>query len=471
MQRVVWQYGMERMGPLDAERVPESPLPSSPVDPLFAGLPIMGAPEPVFAEPPVLLRARMLSLPAEFREAPQNDLAGYQHVFVQDAVNAEALVERLRNEPGVVYAEVQPRPVPAYMVDESRRRRARGTVADVAGFTLAPSSTPDYSALQGYLDDAPAGIGARRVASIDGADGAGVGVADIESGWNFLHEDLTENHGGVVYGVNGDSKDHGTAVLGIVGGDRNGFGVEGVAPGAHCSAYSAEYDSIRGKWNAAEAIRRAADRLSAGDVILLEMHAPGPNATGDWQAGFIAIEYWQPEFAAIRYAVARGVHVVEAAGNGGENLDAPEYRDRFDRSARDSGAILVGGGASSLQPDARERIWWSNYGSRLDLQGWGEDIVTTGGRESPSYRDLRDDPDPSRCYTQSFGGTSGASPIVVGSVAVVVGCARAAGVPEPSPREMRELLVATGTPQGPNAAQERIGPLPNLPAALQKLGV
>jgi hypothetical protein len=256
--------------------------------------------------------------------------------------------------------------------------------------------------------------------------GDGVTIIDIESGWNFYHEDLMTHQIGVIWGIN-ENSDHGTAVLGIYSGDDNDTGVKGIVPNSIAGAVSATYDWVEKKWNAADAIYRAANRLRPGDVILLEMHAPGPNASEGGQQGFIPIEYWQPEFAAIRYAVSRGINVVEAGGNGGEDLDDAVYQGRFNRSHRDSGAIVVGGGSSALQSDARSRIWWSNYGSRLDVLGWGEDIVTTGGRQGTNYHDLVDHEDPSRCYTQSFGGTSGASPIVVGAVAAITACLKGAG--------------------------------------------
>ncbi len=473
MYRVIWQYGTDRMGPLDSDLVPARPLALAAGDSLFADLPLVGEAEPVFPRPPLALRADLVAMPESFRQDPLNDLAGYHHAFVEGLEEANRLRERLLNEPDVVYAEIQGRPEPPFIVDEARHKRARIAETRVEALSLHPAPTSGYEDLQVYLNAAPAGIDAKFAWLRPGGRGQDVTIVDIESGWNFGHEDLKEKQIGVIHGINTDS-DHGTAVLGIYSGDHNAFGVTGIAANAIAAAASATYDFVHGKWNAEAAVMYAADRLRPGDVVLLEMHAPGPNATGQGQTGFIPVEYWQSEFAAIQYAVQRGVNVVEAGGNGGEDLDDPVYDDRFSRSNRDSGAILVGGGSSAFQADARSRIWWSNYGSRLDVQGWGEDIVTTGGRSRPTYHDLLDHADPSRCYTKSFGGTSGASPIVVGAVACITGCLRAADKPVLSPGEMRRLLTETGTPQtdgGDGAASQHIGPLPDLKAALEQLGI
>ena len=54
-----------------------------------------------------------------------------------------------------------------------------------------------------------------------------------------------------------------------------------------------------------------------------------------------------------------------------------------------------------------EDALFSNYGSRVDLSGWGFDVVTTGyGDLQSGHRD--------EWYTEIFGGTSGATPIVAG---------------------------------------------------------
>ena len=110
-------------------------------------------------------------------------------------------------------------------------------------------------------------------------------MIDLEWGWNFSHEDLLQNQGGIVGGTGAADTDHGTCVIGEISGDHNGLGVMGIAPSATIMAVAFSMAS-------ATAIRTAADRFNAGDVILLEIHRPGPRfsfqARSD-QRGYIAI--------------------------------------------------------------------------------------------------------------------------------------------------------------------------------------
>ncbi|WP_315820771.1 hypothetical protein [Paraflavitalea speifideaquila] len=71
-------------------------------------------------------------------------------------------------------------------------------------------------------------------------------------------------------------------------------------------------------------------------------------------------------------------------------------------------------------------------------------------------------------YTSAFGGTSGASPIIVGAALIVQGMHKAAVGSLLSPRQMRDLLSnpATGTAQGTGIAGN-IGIMPNLRAIIE----
>ena len=346
----------------------------------------------------------------------------------------------------------------------------------------APPVTPDFSTRQGYLDAATTGVDARWAWTRPGGRGDGVRVIDVEGAWRFTHEDLIVNQGGVIGGTSSTDlawRNHGTAVAGEISGDVNGFGITGIAPNANIRAVS-----IFGTGSAA-AIRAAADALGAGDIILIELHRPGPlhnYAQRTDQEGYIAVEWWPDDFAAIRYALGRGVIVVEAAGNGAQNYDTALYDTRptgFPASWQnplrvtgpDSGAIIVGAGAPPPgthgrdHGPARSRLGFSNFGSRIDAQGWGREVTTAG------YGDLQGGSNEDLWYTDTFSGTSSASPIVVGAVAAYQGIC-AAGSGRKTPAEVRDRLRNTGSPQQDapgRPATERIGSLPDLAAMVGRL--
>ena len=287
-----------------------------------------------------------------------------------------------------------------------------------------------------------------------GARGQGVRVTDCEYSFNVAHEDLRnlvgQQPGVSSYYTNSSNftDDHGTAVLGILGSAENNYGMTGTLPEAGLRFYG-EYATVNGtNQGRAAAVTAAVAASSPGDVVLLEMQTTG--ALGNYGPAEYDLDVW----LATQVGTQGGRHVVAAAGNGAEDLDSTNYAAYRNRG--DSGAIIVGAGTS-----ARERVYFSTYGARVNVQGWGDYIVATLG-----YGDLATyGGDHNQKYSTNFAGTSSASPIVTTAVAAVESITRLALGRVLMPAEMRQLLVDTGKPQTGDTSK-KIGPLPDIVAAL-----
>ena len=337
--------------------------------------------------------------------------------------------------------------------------------------------TPYFENYQVYLmDEDGNGIDAEYSWTLDGGNGEGVTIYDVEYSWNLLHEDFKSIETLVKPGDAGvdpfDPPDdnHGTAVLGEMIGTKNDFGVSGISHGAKAKVAPEYTVLLRG--NRANAIMLATKDGKPGDVILLEMQIGAcGGACGEDQVGCGPAEWAQDVFDATKVAVGNKIVVVAAAGNGNVDLDSPQCNGRFNRSNpdQDSGAIIVGAGGSGLGgcSPARQKLNSSTYGSRVDVHGWGECIWSTGAGDG--HKDPDNPTDKNKWYTGDFSGTSGASPIVAAAVANIQGIAmKKIGFPL-EPKVMRKLLTDTGLPQKGSAAEGRIGPLVNLKNAIDKM--
>lgn len=324
---------------------------------------------------------------------------------------------------------------------------------------VTPGDDPRFSN-QGYLDAAPDGIGVASAWALAGGDGAGQRFADVERGWTVDHEDLVGNSPTLINGAIRDaSRGHGTSVLGQICAVDNTIGCVGIAPnvaGVLCSSY----------WGSTlpEAILNAAGAMDFGDTILLEVQVQ-VSTTPEGNSTYGPCETIDLNFEAIRLAVALGMIVVEAGGNGtyvggsattpAVDLDAytkggQQILNPASADFRDSGAIMVAA-ASSAAPHTR--MSWSTHGARMDCYGWGENIDTLSSNSSGS----------TTMYRSNFGGTSGASPIVTGAALCVQGVFEAQNGFRLSPGQMRAILSdpATNTPASP-AETSLMGVMPDL---------
>jgi hypothetical protein len=431
--------------------------------------PLNAALDETAVKPQALFGANETRVLAKQQAAPSGapDLSLYYRVELEQGADHEAVAARLTQEESVAGAYLKSAPV------------VEGPSVQPSTEVPLTAASTDFTSRQGYLDAAPGGVNARSAWTTAGGDGAGIEVIVVGGAWRLEHEDLHGDAAGVIAGTQIDAlsfRNHGTAMLGVVRADRNSFGVTGIAPA--CRVRQVATFGL----GTAAAINAAAETLPVGGILLVEWQRPGPGATGVGSAGFIAIEWWPDDFAAIKAATAKGVIVVVPAGNGGVSLDDPRYnqpapgfpptwRNPFDRTQADSGSIMVGAGAPPQNTHGRahgaprSRLAFSNYGLSLDAQGWGAEITTLG------YGDLQGG-DETIWYTDVFGGTSGGAAMVAGVVTSLQGVNLNGAKRAPlTPADARHHLRVSGSPQqdGDNPSTQRIGSLPELPALIALL--
>ena len=315
---------------------------------------------------------------------------------------------------------------------------------------IAPA-TGNFVANQVYRGPNP-GINIDAAWALGDARGQGVAIADIEYGYHPDHEDLcgvipepNQTISSFVFERNWHT--HGTAVLGILNATENAYGVTGLAPLAQ--AYFFPENTVQQGSRRATAILNASATLDPGDIIVLEMQTTG----GGGQFG--PAEYSLSVWNATKVATDAGRIVIAAAGNGNENMDGVGYNSY--RARGDSGAIIVGAGTADT---IHRKLDFSTFGSRVNVQGWGQSVATTG------YGNLaRPGNDDNQAYTSSFNGTSSATPVVAGAAASLQSLALATYNTPLTPQAMRDLLMDTGIPQGANGFGGNIGPFPNVVAA------
>lgn len=358
---------------------------------------------------------------------------GYAAITLRDEASAAELAKELdaRDDVETAYVEGGPTPPPVNAGDDPR------------------------SGNQGYLDAAPDGIDARW--AWGATDGAGIGFVDLEQGWTLNHEDLAAAGITIISGVSQAYHGHGTAVLGEVVSVDNTKGGVGIAPAASARVVSQYRTST--SYSTAAAIISAADAMSPGDVLLLEAQTTAAGSS----TSYLPVEVEQAVFDAIRDAVDAGIVVVEAAGNGGNDLD--DWTDASGRHLlkpgdddfRDSGAIMVGA-ASSAAPHSR--LSFSNHGSRVDCYAWGQNVDTTGDGWTGTS---------TTAYTGSFGGTSGASPIVTGAAVLLQSWRKARKGHPFDPATVRSWLSSSLNTPSANPATDRIGVMPDLRAIFDRI--
>jgi subtilisin family serine protease len=250
----------------------------------------------------------------------------------------------------------------------------------------------------------------------DTTRGAGVTVAVIDTGIDGSHPDLT---GTVVGGTDvsgvgaangqkpiGADSQHGTMVASMLAGHGHGAGdgVIGVAPAAKLLAVSVGFGvgSSDSDDQIARAVRWSVD--NGADIINMSL----TRNTLDWPTS------WDDAFL---YAMEHGVIVVAAAGNRGSGtteVGAP---------ATMPGVVVVAG----VDRNGKASFDASSQGITLTVSAPSEDLV--GASPGGGY--------------YSWAGTSGATPLVAGVLALIK-----ASHPNLSAGNIINRLTATATPAG-----------------------
>ncbi|MEC1966551.1 putative mucin/carbohydrate-binding domain-containing protein [Bacillus cereus] len=375
-----------------------------------------------------------------------NNLLNYYIVQAPNNIEIELLLKKFETSPLVEEAYIQEKQI------------LTPPEIQLPNLSVNPYDNPRFKN-QGYLEAAPKGINASHAWSIKGGDGKDTTFVDMEYGWLLNHEDLVNKNIKLMSGQNiSQHRAHGTSVLGIVSSEDNQIGNIGIAPKANVKVISQIRDN--GIYNTADAILSAVHNLQAGDILLLEAQA-SYDGYGD---KYLPVEVHPDIFDAIRVGADKGIIIIEAGANGSNDLD--NFKDRngkkiLNRNSpdfKDSGAIMVGAGSSTVP---HKRLWFSNYGSRLDVYGWGENVDTTSANSSQNTTNL---------YTSTFSGTSSASPIIAGAATSIQGIAKEHRGSPYTPAELRNILSNpnTGT-KSQDPWNDRIGVLPDLKSILDNL--
>lgn len=314
------------------------------------------------------------------------------HVFTIDDIDPAVLFSRsaeIERDDDVVYAHPE-----LFVPHETRQVTVTDELFD----------------LQWHLDNKISNDGAdiNVLAAWQETLGSGIRIGMHDDGCAVNHVDLSPNFLGTSLDIRTrgpiPAGDHGTAVMGLIVSQNNNIGVRGVAPEANFVA-SGPLGGFSLQTVSAYTFAKQND---------VDVH------NNSWGVGPGGMTLEEVEEAIIDAANTGrnglGIVFAFAAGNDGTELQQGDDYGTLDE------VIQVG---ASGQRDTIAS--YSEYGPTLDVMGpsRGDDsigLVTTdipgqGGYNNGNVPGDLEDPN----YTNSFGGTSGASPVVAGVAALVLG--------------------------------------------------
>lgn len=239
---------------------------------------------------------------------------------------------------------------------------------------------------------------------------------DLDNRKNIIGDNPDDNSN-PYYGnniVKYEDSSHGTGVAGLIGAKRgNGYGIDGVADNVKIMAIKAvpngdEYDK-----DVANAIRFAVDH---GAQVINMSFGKRVSPHKDWVD------------AAFKYAAAKNVLLVMAAGNDNQDVDAtPEYpNDIMQGSTVRSGDNVISVGASAAKNDEKLAATFTNYGKK------NVDVFAPGVKVTSIDMDAEFD---------TADGTSFASPITAGLAALLLEY-----YPHLSAKQVKQIILQSAKP-------------------------
>lgn len=340
---------------------------------------------------------------------------------------------------------------------------AESAVASAA--PAAPAADPLYS-LQWHLkneiqagEDAHVEAAWAQTCGATSCRGDNVRIVVVDDGLEIGHEDLAfsvepdASYNYVTGTVDPTPADttsyHGTAVAGVAAArDHNGLGVRGVAPRARLAGYNVLQNSTLA--NKAD----AATRNSAAVAVSSNSWGP-PDGTGQLSD---PTQTWRDAILAglASGRGGKGTVYTWAAGNGHQDGDNSNYDGQANFRGVIAVAAVMDDGTKASYSERGANLWVSapagdfcnNSRTTVTTDLSGAAGMNNNGTSADGYPFELADGD----YTMCFNGTSSATPVVSGVVALML-----QANPDLSWRDVRLILAETARHNDPSNSDDGLG--------------